>query len=266
MLAFLSLDRIGRPDCARNVLAERLWSEVAAKRAHASLRTALWRIRQAHPELIRAARDRVRLDETVEVDVHRTQAQATRLLSDDPELRPADTQITPLVGDLLPGWDEDWLLLERERIRQLQVHALEALSRRLRKLGRYSQAIDVAFAVIAAEPLRESGHTALIDTYLAEGNVAQAHQQLDWYASLLWRELGLDPSPALLDRMGVHAHRGADADQGDKRQPAQTFPHVLRRRHERLELVDGLGAGLDRTAASSPQYPDGLHRARTGLR
>src|SRR6266511_1207172 len=176
VLAYLCLDRLGRPASARHQVAERLWSDVPAERAHASLRTALWRIRRADRRVVVVDRDWVRLGD-VDVDVHRGRAQATRLLSDDPVLRPADTHVTALVGDLLPGWDEDWLLLERERIRQLQTHALEALAARLCRMGCFLQAIDVAYAVIEAEPLRESGHVALIDTYLAEGSVAQTHQQ-----------------------------------------------------------------------------------------
>ncbi len=202
VLAYLCLDRLGRPASARHQVAERLWSDVPAERAHASLRTALWRIRRADRRVVVVDRDWVRLGD-VDVDVHRGRAQATRLLSDDPVLRPADTHVTALVGDLLPGWDEDWLLLERERIRQLQTHALEALAARLCRMGCFLQAIDVAYAVIEAEPLRESGHVALIDTYLAEGSVAQTHQQLRRYATLLDNELGLSPSPRLLARVGA---------------------------------------------------------------
>ena len=35
------------------------------------------------------------------------------------------------VMDLLPGWYDDWVIFERERIRQWLLHALEGLSRRL---------------------------------------------------------------------------------------------------------------------------------------
>ena len=97
---------------------------VSAKRSQASLRTALWRIRQANPQLVRASRETVRLDEAVDVDVRRCVAQAGRLLTDDVDLDPRDTDLSALRSDLLPGWDEDWLLLERERIRQVQIHAL----------------------------------------------------------------------------------------------------------------------------------------------
>jgi len=219
VLAYLCLDRMTRPACTRHQLAERLWPEVPTDRAHASLRTALWRIRRASRYLIRVERERVLLDDRVDVDIHRGRVQAARLLSDDPELLPADTEVTTLVGDLLPGWDEDWLLLERERVRELQIHALEALARRLCRLGRYTEAIDVAYAVIEAEPLRESGHVTLIDVHLAEGNVAQAHRQLERYANLLYEELGLTPSPTLIAHVGRPSPRPPGSSLRQRRAP-----------------------------------------------
>jgi DNA-binding SARP family transcriptional activator len=182
-------------------LAEQLWSGVTNERSHASLRTALWRIRQAEPTLVQASRVDLRLDDAVDVDVHRSLAQAARLLGAPAELRPQDAELGALLGDLLPGWDEDWLLLERERIRQVQVHALEALAHRLRRLGRYSEAIEAAYAAISHEPLRESAHAALIEVYLDEGNVAQARTQLTRYAAMLRSELRMEPSAGLVDRV-----------------------------------------------------------------
>ena len=37
--------------------------------------------------------------------------------------------------ELLPGWYDDWVIFERERIRQQLLHALEILSRRLVSRG-----------------------------------------------------------------------------------------------------------------------------------
>jgi DNA-binding SARP family transcriptional activator len=204
VLAYLSLVRPTARGHLRASLADRLWGSVPGERAHASLRTALWRIRQADPQLVRASRETVRLDESVDVDVRRCVAQAGRLLTDDDEdLEPRDTDLSALRGDLLPGWDEDWLLLERERIRQVQIHALEALAHRLRRRGRHLEAIEAAFAAIAEEPLRESAHAALIDIFLAERNVAQARSQLDRYAALLWSELAIKPSVELTNRVAA---------------------------------------------------------------
>ncbi|MET0419035.1 MAG: BTAD domain-containing putative transcriptional regulator [Actinoplanes sp.] len=203
VLAYLSLVQPAARGHLRSSLADRLWGSVPGERAHASLRTALWRIRQADPQLVRASREAVRLDESVDVDVRRCVAQAGRLLTDDENLEPRDTDLSALRGDLLPGWDEDWLLLERERIRQVQIHALEALAHRLLRRGRHLEAIEAAFAAIAEEPLRESAHAALIEIYLAERNVAQAHSQLDHYAALLWSELAIRPSLELTNRVAA---------------------------------------------------------------
>lgn len=201
VLAYLSVVQPNQPGHPRASLAEHLWSEVSAKRSHASLRTAVWRIRQAHTHLVQASRDTLRLSDGVEVDVRRGIAQAGRLVGGQHELQPQDVELDPLRGDLLPGWDEDWLLLERERIRQVQVHALEALTHRLRGLRRYPEAVEAAYAAIAHEPLRESAHAALIDVFLDEGNIAQARRQLARYAARLWSEMRVAPSPALTDRV-----------------------------------------------------------------
>ncbi len=112
-----------------------------------------------------------------------------------------------LEEDLLPGWDEEWLIVERERMRQLRIHALEALSIRLREQSRFGEAIDAALSAVAAEPLRESAQIALIEAYLAEGNVSEAARQKDAYRVLLDVELGLEPSGKVMDLAVTSASR-----------------------------------------------------------
>ena len=57
--------------------------------------------------------------------------------------------------DLLPGWYDDWVVFERERLRQRLLHALEMLSLRLVRQGRFGEAVEAAL-LVHAEPLRES--------------------------------------------------------------------------------------------------------------
>ena len=45
-----------------------------------------------------------------------------------------------------------------------------------------------------AEPLRESGHDALIQVHLAEGNQSEAVREFTRYRALLHTELGLEPT------------------------------------------------------------------------
>ena len=98
---------------------------------------------------------------------------------------------------MLPDWYDDWVLLERERFRQVRLHALEVLSRRLADQGRIGEAIDAAILAVTIEPLRESAHRAVIVLHLEEGNVGEAMRQFETYRTLLARDLGLEPSPAL---------------------------------------------------------------------
>jgi DNA-binding SARP family transcriptional activator len=124
-------------------------------------------------------------------------AQARRLGSGGQGLQGFDWRPDLLGCDLLPDWDEDWVTLERERIRQVRLHSLDELCRRLRLLGRYAEAIDIGHQAVSAEPLRESAQSALIRAHLAEGNLIEARRQYDRYAELTKAELGIPPSDEL---------------------------------------------------------------------
>lgn len=200
VLAYLALARQDGMTCSRDSLVGRLWGDSTMEHAHGSLRTALWRIRSVHADLVSAGRSELALGQEVSLDLQQCRDQATRLLCAEAALSANDTNSSPLTGELLPSWDEDWLLVERERLRQLQLHALEALAVRLRKLGRYPEAIDAALRAKAIEPLRESVHAVLIDVCFDEGNIAAAHEYLRQYQALLQAELGLQPSPQLMKR------------------------------------------------------------------
>jgi len=202
VLAYLSLDKLCEHDCDRGVLAERLWADSPTDRGRGSLRTALWRIRRADPNLVRGDLDRLWLSDDVDVDVHRLRWHAERLLSDGTG-EPEHSQLLARTAELLPGWDEDWLLLAREQLRQMRLHAAELTARQLEERGRYPEVIDVMLAVVAEEPLRESAQKALIEAHLCEGNVSEARRQLEMFARLLWSELGMRPSSELFERVGV---------------------------------------------------------------
>jgi DNA-binding SARP family transcriptional activator len=191
VVAFLALLR--RP-LSRTYVAGSLWLDASESRSHASLRSCLWRLNRAGHPIVDAATDTLSLSTGVAVDVDDMVTRAGALLGHPgcdgaPEL---NHQV--FLDDLLPDWYEDWVLVERERLRQLRLHALEALAERLLVMGRLSQAIEVAQAAVRAEPLRESAHRCLIQVYLSEGNASEACRQYAIYRALLARELGLEPS------------------------------------------------------------------------
>jgi DNA-binding SARP family transcriptional activator len=181
----------------RSTLAGLLHGDVAEARAQAYLRNAIWRVRQVADGTLHCTRAAVALAPEVAVDVTRARLGATRVLQGRPDGDPG--LLAALDLDLLPCWDEDWLVVERERQRQLRLHALEALSEMCRRDGRYPEAITAALAAVRAEPLRESAQRALVGAHLAEDNVGEALRQFRAYRRLLADELGIHPGHRLTE-------------------------------------------------------------------
>lgn len=190
------------PVQSRPVLAGCLWGEKTQDRAMITLRNTLWRLRKASGTLVTTSRDCVSLSSCVWTDVGYAR-QCTSAIESGTTVGRENELIDLLDADLLIGWDEDWLQIERERMRQLRIHALEALAQSLVAQRRYPNAIQAALAAVRAEPLRESAQLVLIRAHLCEGNVSEAVRAFEIYRKLLADELGLRPSArldALLER------------------------------------------------------------------
>jgi DNA-binding SARP family transcriptional activator len=196
VVAFLVLNR-GR--LARTFVAGNLWMDASEERAAAALRTALWRLGHLRTRLVCCHGPRLSIQPAVIVDIDVATRSARDALDDRTDVPVAPMVVTQLRddGELLPDWYDDWVLIERERFRQLRLHALEALCHRLSREHCHSQATEIGLAAVASEPLRESAHRALISAHLREGNAVEALRQYRLFKWLLHRELGLDPSPQL---------------------------------------------------------------------
>ena len=198
LLAFLALH--DRP-LQRSFVSGSLWLDTTDQRASANLRSTLWRLRRPGFDPIDSSITHLSLGSSVVVDLCEGTLLARRLVdcadeADGEHLRGATTG--PLATDLLPDWlDDDFVLVEQERWRQLRIHALESLARRMAATERFGEAIDAALAAIAAEPLRESAHRTLISVHLAEGNSSEARRSYVRFRDLLQRELGLAPSETM---------------------------------------------------------------------
>jgi DNA-binding SARP family transcriptional activator len=193
LVAFLALhDR----HLLRTYVAETLWPDVPDRRAWGNLRSALWRLGGLRDRVVEQAGDHLQLCPQVIIDVREAERMAALLIAGSPTGgQPFDQRI--FEGELLPGWFDEWILSERERHRQLGLHALELLCEHLTLEGRYCQAVQAGLAATNAEPLRESAHRTLICAYLAEGNVSEAIRQYQAFEQLIKKELGLEPSDQL---------------------------------------------------------------------
>jgi DNA-binding SARP family transcriptional activator len=195
LLAFVALSA-GQVD--RRQAAGTLWPFGSDQRAAGSLRSALWRLKSAGIDVLECDKHTLSLRRKTIVDVNIVCEWAARLVggcATQDDLFVADWRGDTL--DLLPAFYDEWLIIERERIRQRLLHALEALSRRLIAFGRPADGVDAAIWAVSADPVRESANRVLIEAHLAEGNLIEASRAYQRYRDIVRRELGVGPSKQL---------------------------------------------------------------------
>jgi DNA-binding SARP family transcriptional activator len=190
LLAFLAL----HPHPLRRThVAGSLWLDSPEERAYASLRSALWRLQQAGGDVIEVRDAQLALAPSVRVDYREATRLSRGLLDGRADLQ-AVVDWATLAGELLPDWDDEWVLVEREHHRQLSLQAMEALSERMIAAGTLPQALEVALAVFAREPLRETAHRLMIRVHIADGNSFEAIRQYQLYERMTLTRIGLPPS------------------------------------------------------------------------
>jgi DNA-binding SARP family transcriptional activator len=190
-----------------------LWPEVTGERANANLRSVLWRLQRCCScDVLEASFTTIRFTPEVSVDITPVFDIARRLLdrSAPPDIdtirRAMRCNFTEDIAPELCDWE--WLDVERERYRQLRLHALEALSAQLIAAKWYGAAIDAALEAIHADPFRETAHQLLVRAHLAEGNQLEARRRYDAYRDLLRKELDLEPSEQFIRLLhGTKVHR-----------------------------------------------------------
>jgi DNA-binding SARP family transcriptional activator len=189
LVAFLALTS----PAPRERVAAALWPEVAETRAHANLRNVIWRLHRQDGGLLTLAGHHLSLADGIAVDVRdifRPDVVGNEGVG-------VSLAATPLERELLPGWVDDWVVVSRERLRQIILHRADAQAERLLAAGDFGAALQSALAAAAVEPLRESTHRLIVRAHLAEGNASEALRHYEWLARLLWDELGVRPSRQL---------------------------------------------------------------------
>jgi len=197
VLTYLAL--ADRP-VARTRLAGALWEDGSDQGAAKSLRSTLWRIRRAGVNLVLARDDRLRLYPDVTVDVTDLTDLAKRLIRQPDPGALARLPLLVECAELLPDWDDEWVVADRERYRLLRLEALERAASALVERRHLGDALIAALAAVQAEPLRESARRIVVQVQIAQGNAAEAIHFYRAYQSLLRQELGLEPSP-LMDQL-----------------------------------------------------------------
>jgi DNA-binding SARP family transcriptional activator len=195
LIAYLAIQ--GHP-VRRSTVAAAIWPDVDETRARANLRSTVCRLGALAP-VVDATTASLTVAPDVIVDVDDLQRQ----------IRAAGSGIERLVSprpgfdlELLPGWEEEWVQLERERVRQLELHLLDDVVSTSVDEGRHGDGVDAALRAIRLDPWRESSHAGLLRALLAGGNRAAALGHFRRFAVEMREELGLSPSRDLLEVVG----------------------------------------------------------------
>jgi DNA-binding SARP family transcriptional activator len=159
----------------------------------------MWRVRARAVGVVEPCPSGLALGANVAVDVREVVLAAERVLTREAAGRESAPNLNLLSGELLPDWYDDWVLLERERLRELCVRAIEELVEEMLEAGRAGEALAAALLAVRSDPLRDSAQRALIRVHLAEGNVADAVRGYNRYRTLLWAEMRLSPSAQMED-------------------------------------------------------------------
>ena len=207
LLAYLALHE--RPQ-SRTVIAAALWPEKTEQRAAANLRASLWRLpKPSGVPLVESIGGAIQLKEPFDVDVKELETVGWAIVA-DPSTLDGDVDPTVFFRELLPGWYDDWVIFQKERIAQLHRRFLEALTYALVRRNRLPKALDVALRLVHADPLSESSQRALLTVYREEGNLGQAWRQYEGYRKLILETFGCEPSSSLRALVQGRPLRAAD--------------------------------------------------------
>src|SRR5215212_4032399 len=187
---------------ARSLLAGLFWGDLPDARARVNLNDALYRLRPyldppgtpLAASLIQSTSSHAGLNPAADVwvDVQ----QFLHLVQPPATVEQQLAAIQLYTGELLPGFYDDWLLLERERLATLYNQALANLLAHYQAGGMIDTALDIAQRLVAADPLREDANRELMRLYYRAGRRDRAFGVYQALRQRLLEELEVDPEPA----------------------------------------------------------------------
>ncbi len=213
----------------RSELAARLRPDVLDESARQSLRQALWSLRSTlGEESVVAGRERVGMHDGVWVDVREFERLANT---------GAGAEALAIVrGELLAGFDDDWVLAARDRQRAREDGLLASLAG---KAARPSDAVALARQRTQLDPLSESAAGDLMRRLAGAGDRAGALAAYGRLRERLGRDLGVAPSPATRElAAGLRVDAAAPVELPGRLAASTELPFVGRRRE--LELLRAL--------------------------
>jgi predicted ATPase/DNA-binding SARP family transcriptional activator/Tfp pilus assembly protein PilF len=180
----------------REWLAGLLWPDSSEDNARSNLRHELWRLRKV---LGNEAESCLRIDDlTIAFDVNSAYTLDVYVLNNLPlQNSTADELIEALSayqGELLPGFYDEWISVERERLNTLFEAKMELLLELLQSKGRWREVLEWSTRWIAMGRWPEPAYRALMSAYASGGDTSKAVATYKRLSQGLQKDLGMKPS------------------------------------------------------------------------
>lgn len=190
LLAWLVLNA-GRPQ-PRESLADKFWPESSAANGRANLRHALWQLRAV------LGQDYL-LADTHKITFNRASYYALDVdcltrLGPDSSLTNLLDAAAAYCGELLPGFYEPWIVLERERLAALYEQRMADLLERLVGERRWEEVVNWAERWLALGEGSELAYRALMQAHAARGDAGLVMTTYQRCKMALRDQLGVEPS------------------------------------------------------------------------
>jgi hypothetical protein len=121
---------------------------------------------------------------------------AAALIRDTESVQEQVQAVAVYRGELLPGFYDDWVTLERERLEAIFQHKMQRLLDRLVEERRWSQVLEWGERWVALGHAPEPGYRALMEAHAELGDRARVAQVYQRCREALFNELGVEPSVA----------------------------------------------------------------------
>ena len=208
LLAYLAVTRRAH---SRDKLASLLWGEMSDADAKNNLRQALTNLRRVADDCLTITRDSIEFTGNCFLDSTKFESGIKNASSlnleplDQTQGKPASVILTDSLtlyrGDFLEGFYirdtpnfEDWMLVERARLRELALQSLHTLTQFHTQRGNFTEAMTYASRLLTFDPWREEAHRQLMLLQARTGQFSAALAQYETCHKILEKELGVQPS------------------------------------------------------------------------
>ena len=262
LLSYLLIHR-DRPH-SREALASLLWADTSTEKSKKYLRQALWHLHAAlnsdngnGTDVLLVDHDWLSLNPcsnlwTDVADFECAFAGAEGIAGRQLDAQKADAlkdAVSLYSDDLLPGYYQDWILFERERLQNMYLLMLDKLIVYLQFRGDYEVAQGYGATILRYDPARERTHRQLMHLYSLAGDRTSALRQFERCAQALKQELGVKPerkTVELYERIKSDQMGHTESDNAFSAPRTSTSSDILTRLKQLQSIVSGVQRRIQR--------------------